>query len=174
MIHMQKLLLILAGVVALGAGCTTTASPQTGAEPAAERAAVLDAMFEDYSGNDATLADFAGTPLVVNSWAIWCPFCVEELKDFAAVQQEFGSSVTIIAINRAESRERTKTFLEELGVWNALTFWLDPRDRFYQSIGGFSMPETIFISANGEIADHKRGFMDAKEMRQRIQKAFDL
>jgi hypothetical protein len=47
---------------------------------------------------------------------------------------------------------------------------LDPADSFYQSIGGFSMSETVFVDKDGFIREHKRGPMDVQEMRERIQK----
>lgn len=124
---------------------------------------------KDYDGNRVSLADFSGKPVVVNSWAVWCPFCVEELKDFAAVKREFGDQIEIIAIDRAESLERAKTFTDELGLTDDLIFLLDPNDSFYRSISGFSMPETIFVDREGNIRIHKRGPMDAAEIREKIQ-----
>lgn len=129
-----------------------------------------DFALQDYNGKTVKLADFTGKPLVINSWAAWCPFCRQELADFAAVQKEFGDQVVIIAIDRAEPLETAKNFSDELGVTETLVFLLDPADSFYQSIGGFSMPETIFIDKSGNIVDHKRGQMEAAEIRQRIKK----
>ena len=128
-----------------------------------------DFALQDYNDRTVKLADFAGKPLVINSWAAWCPFCRKELVDFAAAQKEFGDDMAIIAIDRAESRETAKKYTDELGVTNDLIFLLDPSDSFYQSIGGFSMPETIFVDRNGNIAERKRGPMEINEIRQKIQ-----
>ena len=125
---------------------------------------------QNYDGKTVRLSDFAGKPLVINSWAAWCPFCRKELVDFATVQKEFGDKVIIIAVDRSETREIAKKYTDELGVTSGMVFLLDPSDSFYQSIGGFSMPETIFVDKDGRIADHKRGPMDVQEMRERIQK----
>ncbi|MBI2674235.1 MAG: TlpA family protein disulfide reductase [Candidatus Yanofskybacteria bacterium] len=125
---------------------------------------------KDYSGETVNFADFAGKPLVINSWAAWCPFCRQELPDFAAAQKEFGNQVVIIAIDRQESLAVAKGFTDEQGTTDELIFLLDPKDSFYKSIGGFSMPETIFVNKDGNIADHKRGPMDFNEIRQKIQK----
>lgn len=130
---------------------------------------VPEFRLQDYSGKTVSLADFAGKPLVINSWAAWCPFCRKELVDFAVAQQEFGDKVVIIAVDRAEAHDTAKKYTDEIGVTNDMVFLLDPSDDFYQSIGGFSMPETIFIDANGIIVFHKRGPMDIQEMREKIQ-----
>ena len=132
------------------------------------REAPMDTEFQDKDGVTVTLSQFAGTPLVVNSWATWCPFCVNELPDFAEVQQEFGSQIRVIAIDRAESLRQSQKFTDELGITDDLIFWLDPRDRYYAAIGGFAMPETLFITPDGKIAFHKRGFMSLEEMRSLI------
>lgn len=123
---------------------------------------------KDYSGNTVSLSDFAGKPVVLNSWAVWCPFCRKELVDFAAVKREFGDQIEIIAINRAESLEKAQKYSDELGVTDELIFLLDPSDSFYRSIGGFSMPETIFVDREGNVRIHKRGPMDADEIRERV------
>lgn len=127
-----------------------------------------DFNLQDYEGNTVELSDFSGKPLVINSWAAWCPFCKKELEDFAKVQGEFKDQVVIIAIDRAESLETAKRFTDEAGITDDLIFLLDPGDSFYQSIGGFSMPETIFVDKNGVTRFHKRGPMDSNEMRERI------
>lgn len=129
----------------------------------------FDFVLEDYGGNKVRFADFRGRPLVINSFAAWCPFCKKELIDFAAAQKEFGDAVLIIAVDRAETKDTAKKYSDELGVTDKLLFLLDPSDSFYKSIGGFSMPETIFVDSNGVTQFHKRGPMDADEIRERVQ-----
>lgn len=125
---------------------------------------------QDYNGKMVSLADFIGKPLVIHFWVTWCSFCRKELMDFAAIQEEFGHDVVIIVIDRAESREMAKKYTDALGITDDLLFLLDPLDALYPSIGGFSMPETIFVDRNGNIVDHKRGLMEKDEMRQKMQK----
>jgi len=123
----------------------------------------------EYAGNIESLPGFGEKPLVVNAWAAWCPFCVDELPDFAEAQKEFGDAVTIIAIDRAEACQTAQKFTDKLGISNDIVFLLDGRDSFYRSIGGFSMPETLFINAKGETVIHKRGPMPLQEIREKIQ-----
>lgn len=124
--------------------------------------------FVDYQGNTVELADFTGTPLVINAWAAWCPFCVKELPDFVSLQKEFPEAM-VIAINRVESLNIAKSYTDDAGITDGLVFLLDRSDSFYKSIGGFTMPETIFVDAQGIIQDHKRGPMDLEEMKERLE-----
>lgn len=135
---------------------------------------LFDLVFADYEGNKVTLRDFKGTPLVVNVWAKWCPFCRKELPDFVTIQKEFGEDVLFIAIDRNESLGVAKDYTDELGITHDLVFLLDQTDRFYSSIGGFSMPETIFVDSSGVIQFHKRGVMDLAEIRRRTQELLSL
>ncbi len=120
----------------VGAGCTAATNDDTSTPPSdnnqvsdksdnteiaqePKREKILDVVFQDYDGNDVSLADFAGKPVIANSWAVWCPFCVKELPDFAAVQKELGDEVIFVAINRKESKSRTEGYLDERGVMEA-------------------------------------------------------
>lgn len=130
---------------------------------------------KDYNGTEVKLSDFAGKPVLVNAWASWCPYCRDELKDFAVVKKEFaerGKEIVILAVNRAESADAARRYSDALGVSSEIIFLLDPDDSFYKGVGGFSMPETIFIDADGKIRQHKRGAMDMLEIRRRIEDAF--
>lgn len=166
-----KILSLSAFFVLVGAGCTvatqnidSTSSGinSTDLKPAPEFS------LKDYNGKTVSLSDFYGKPILVNSWAVWCPFCKKELVDFAKAQKEFEGQVNIIAIDRAESLSVAKKFTDGLDVTASLIFLLDPKDSFYKSIGGFSMPETILVNGDGQIVFHKRGPMDLNEIRQRI------
>ena len=132
-----------------------------------------DFSFRDYSGREVALSDFLGKNVIVNSWASWCPFCGDELKDLAELKREFGD-LDVIAVNREEVLDTSKKYSDALGLYDDLIFLLDPGDSFYRSIGGFSMPETIFVDKAGFVKYHKRGQMGFEEMRRRTQDAFGL
>jgi thiol-disulfide isomerase/thioredoxin len=133
-----------------------------------------DFAFEDFNGKTVRLSDFSGEPKIINSWAVWCPFCVEELRAFAEVQRELGDQVAIIAIDRAESLRLTKRYTDDLGVTDDLVFLLDPKDAFYRAIGGFSMPETLFVDGDNKILEHKRGPLTADQLRDKIKTHFGV
>lgn len=127
---------------------------------------------KNYDGAEIKLADLKGKPLVINMWASWCPFCREELSHFTELQKELGDRVMIVAVNRGEQLETTQQFSSQSAEGPRMTFLLDPEDTLYPALGGFSMPETIFVDAEGNIAAHKRGPMTLEEMRRRAQETF--
>jgi len=133
-----------------------------------------DLSFLNFAGEVVDLFDFRGKNLVVNAWASWCPFCRQELLDFASLQKEFGDKIVVLAVNRQEATEASQQYADKLGITRDLIFLLDSGDSLYQSIGGFSMPETIFIDQDGLIKYHKRGPMEREEMRRRVEDIFGL
>jgi len=172
---MKKIIfVIILIIVVVGAGIFITKRDRDNTTREPTFTAMPELTLKDYSGNTVALADFKGTPLVINSWAVWCPFCLRELPDFAEVQKEFGEQVIIIAIDRVESLKTAKSYTDDLGITDDLIFLLDSKDEFYRSIGGFSMPETIFVDSNGIIKEHKRGFMRIEDIRQKINNLLSL
>ena len=105
---MNKILAIIVGILIVGGvGWLAISSRNASEESTRQRQfeKAPDFSLQDYDGKTVKLADFTGKPLVINSWATWCPFCRKELVDFDVAQKEFGDDVAIIAIDRAESRE---------------------------------------------------------------------
>ena len=126
--------------------------------------------FSDYDGNIVTLEQSVGKLRVVNAWATWCPFCKRELPDFVTVQNEFRDDVVFIAINRGEGLEASKEYTDNFGITDELIWLIDEDDSFYRAIGGFGMPETLFVDGEGNIIEHKRGPMGETELRSRVER----
>jgi thiol-disulfide isomerase/thioredoxin len=123
--------------------------------------------FLNYQEELVSLSDFNNKAKVLNSWASWCPFCKKELPDFVKIQEEFPE-IVVMAINRKESKEELKDFLEKENIEEKILFLLDEEDSFYSTIGGFSMPETIFLDKDNNIVFHQRGIMTYKQMKEKV------
>jgi len=171
------ILLIALGVLVTAffafSGMDTVSLPQGEDETATvSRTEILELILEDHDGNHIHLKEIESELILLNSWASWCPFCVNELPDFAEAQEKYADRVTIVAINRGESTNRAKTYVNNLGLQDKLTFLLDPSDSFYKSIGGFSMPETLFIK-DGQLVEHRRGPITLSDISNRIEEILE-
>lgn len=128
--------------------------------------------FTDLEGNPVALTDFLGDVLVVSSWASWCPACAKDLPLLSTVAQTFeNDGVRVLAINRSEPGNTAERFLRSINATPGIKLVLDPDDRFYESIGGYTMPETIFYDRTGKIVHHNRGSMTQDEMNQYVKVA---
>jgi thiol-disulfide isomerase/thioredoxin len=130
--------------------------------------------FTDLDGNTITFDQFEGKVRVVNTWASWTPFSVQELADLDLIASEFkDQNVAVIAINRKESKEQAARFLKSVQGHENVVFALDPEDAYYASVGGFSMPETVIYDAKGNIFMHKRGPVTHEELRMLVTEALE-
>lgn len=125
-------------------------------------------VLKDYTGADVRLSQFKREILVVHSWATWCTYCADEIKNLSTLKTKYGDRIEILAPNRAESVYVAKPFTDALGIGTRITFLLDPDDAYYKSIQGYAMPETLFINDRGEVFFHQRGPMNITEVEQKI------
>lgn len=129
------------------------------------RPAPLSVVLQSTTGESVPLQSlFDGRPAVINTWASWCPYCAKEMPDLVSLQKEFPG-VQVIAINRAESQEIAEEYVHTVDPEKVLTYVFDPADSWYRGIGGYVMPETVFISGDGSLVLHRRGALSLDEMR---------
>lgn len=133
---------------------------------------VPDLTLKNYEGENVSLREIEGEIVLLNSWAAWCPFCVNEIPDFVQAQEELGDQLTVVLINRQESLNRAKTFSDDLGAAGNVITLLDPSDSFYRGIGGFAMPETLLVK-DGSVILHKRGQMSLRELKIVVRSALE-
>lgn len=142
----------------------TTTVETASAHALPELGAIPDLELTQYDGGIYSLSQVANKVLIINSWAAWCPFCVQELPDLAELQEMYPNQILVIAVDRRERLSIAKEFTDKHNVTDRLVLLLDPTDAFYKAIGGSSMPETIFVDTDGTIRIHKRGVMSLEEM----------
>ena len=132
-----------------------------------------DAAFTLFDGSSATLADYRGRPLVVNFWASWCPSCVAELSEaIVPIQAQFGEDVAWLGVNLQDERPEALDLIEETGVKFDLA--ADPTGDFYTEFGGFSMPFTAFIAADGVIVEGHNGALTEGQLEDLIVELFPV
>jgi len=129
-----------------------------------------ESAYTDIDGNPVAIDEYLGKILVVNSWASWCPACADELPNFAKLGDEFADkNVKVLAINRAEPKTTAIAFLKSVDAVKGVQLVLDPGDKFYSSVGGYAMPETLFYDEAGDVVFRKRGGMTYQEMKAQTQ-----
>ena len=126
------------------------------------------AEFTDLEGNEVTLIDELGNILIVTSWASWSPQSKDDLVLLGSLVDDYGDTISVVAINRAEDKDTSERFLKHIGVEEKVQLVLDPDDSYYDSIDGYAMPETIIYDKEGEVVLHVRGPMVEERVKEVI------
>lgn len=127
-------------------------------------------VLSDYAGNQVHLYDYRRKVLIAYAWASWCPYCAGELQNLATLKKTYGDNIQVVAINRGESLQIARDYTDHLTDTDGLVFLLDPNDAFFKGIGGYAMPETVFIDSGGTIIFHQRGPIQIADVQAEIEK----
>jgi hypothetical protein len=86
-----------------------------------------------------------------------------------ALKREFGDRVAVVALNRDTYPKDGQVFLASLGLGEELVFAYDEADGYFGEVGGYNMPETIFVGRDGEVLHHEHGPMRLEEMQRVVE-----
>lgn len=167
-INRRSWLAVLAIVATACTTVTTNAGPVVpSGDPAPEVA------LEFFDGTTAALADFEGRPVVLNFWASWCPACIAEMPDFEAVHQRFTDDVVFLGVNLQDvSRETAQRFVDDTGVTYRIAD--DTTGEIYSLFGGFAMPTTVFIDADGNVVGRQDGAIFEEQLAEMVTSLFGI
>lgn len=155
---------------------TVATEEQTLNEASAEQPTTDVLLLEDYNatvytdlGEPLRLTDIAdGKPLVINFWATWCPYCVDELPDFQQLVAAYGDQVNFafvdVADGQREKAEDAAAWLHEQG-FDDLPAYYDTSQEAAATFGAYALPTTVVVAANGEILTVSAGRIDVDLMR---------
>lgn len=107
-------------------------------------------------------ADLRGTPAIINFWATWCAFCVEEMPDLEVAHLALGDAVVFVGIARQDNPERALALAEETGVTYLLLE--SPDGAFYTQVKARGMPTTLLVDADGIIRHRHAGPVTTEQL----------
>lgn len=133
-----------------------------------------DCSFRLFGGGQLRLASIKGRPAVINFWASWCVYCIEEMPAFQRVWASLEGKVAFVGADllgiEGETESAARTFAKRTGVAYPLIF--DERGLLFSHISTFRgrpiLPATIFVKADGTIAFRQFGPLSEATLRARI------
>ena len=132
-------------VAALLTGWMQNFTPSTPGRPAPT------AAFEHVAGGERTVADYAGSIVVLNFFATWCAPCRHEMPSLDRLQAALGGQGVVVVI---VSEDRlgfgvVTPFLAEIDVKHLDEVLLDKSMRGVRSLRVLGLPTTIVYGADG-------------------------
>lgn len=118
-------------------------------------------------------SSFEGQPTVINFWAVWCPFCVEEMPDLEAAHQRLGDAVRFVGVDREDpDQDPALRLADETGVTYLLV--RDPQGEYYRAVGGRGMPTTLLVDADGRIRFRHSGPLTTQQLLDLVEEHLDV
>ena len=170
---------VVFGVVAALALTSGGGSPKADASGTAYNATKesfrLPGLLDDRT---VSLADFTGTPVVVNFFASWCVYCNEELPGFVQVAKATDGKVAFVGVDTSDPGDgaaMARRFdLAGVGFALAKDIGGDPPSQLWSSFGSQGLPVTAFYDGTGKLVDFSGGMLTQTELEQRLQSNFGV
>jgi peroxiredoxin len=159
------LILALALIILPIAGCG--GAPQASCPKIGDKAP--DLTLVDMHGNNVSMSDYAGKPIIINTWSVSCTQCKEEMPYFNEVFRKYGANqLVFLSINTLDGSNAINDYLSE----NGYTFKVLRDDGRKIINAKYGLPDsgplkgdpyTIFINNKGCIQNIKIGSFASKE-----------
>lgn len=140
---------------------------------------VPNIVLYDQYGKKHNIEDYKGKVVVLNFWATWCGYCVEEMPEFEKVYKEFGSNkkdVIILGIAGPKSKENQNNvdvekdkiikFLNK----NKITYptLMDESGKSFNEYGIRGLPSTYVINKKGYLEGYVSGAISGEQLKKAI------
>ena len=151
----------LISILAWGMLNQSSATSQSGAGVLGEPAPNF--TVSTFSGETFDLADYRGSPVIINFWASWCGPCRIEAPELEQAWRRFGEEgVVFIGVNVQDFDDSALSFIEEFNI----TYPNGPDEEGLATIdyGVGGIPVTFFIDQDGMVARRFVGSMNQAQL----------
>ena len=168
--------LILVALTLLGISWIAISRDQTGGN--AEKAGLTEAPIAGYLapkftlsstiGEELSLSDYTGRPVVLNFWATWCPPCRAEVPHFQDASVKYNGQAVIIGVDQGELLPVVADFGTSFNVSYPLL--LDQDSAVNRKYGVAALPTTVFVDADGVVREVYTGIINNAVLEDRIER----
>ena len=143
-------IVVAAAALAVSAGCGGTGSGDAGSY----RATDMD------TGEDVSVDDLEGRPVLLVSWATWCAECDELLGGLQAfADSPAAEGIEVVAVNLdASDTAEIDAKIDDHDLTTGL--WRDRRNEFKREFGALGVPTSVVIDVDGAMVASFPGAVD--------------
>lgn len=130
----------------------------------------MDFTLPDTNGKQLKLSTYRGKVVVVDVWATWCHFCVEEIPDLIALQEKATKDKTNVQFIGValDDPDAVKTFVKDHKLNYPVVIGDKKAMKPFGEIPGF--PTKFILDKNGVVVEKIVGARDKDELEKTIAK----
>lgn len=131
----------------------------------------IDFTVYDREGNEVSLSDHMGKPIVVNFWATWCGPCKSELPAFQQAYETYGDDVVFMMVDMVQGRTETKAGAIEYVDGQGYTFplYFDEDQTAVVAYEIEAVPASFFFDQEGNMVESHVGAMSFEQLESYIE-----
>jgi cytochrome c biogenesis protein CcmG/thiol:disulfide interchange protein DsbE len=163
---------VISGIIALcvAGSLTGIALASSASGQAARSADVAGPAFSlpvlGHSGQQVSLGEYRGKPLIVNFFASWCAPCKQETPLLAKFYRTEHGKVALVGMDENDVIGNAMSFTRTEGVTYGVGW--DPHFIAASAYGVDALPQTFFLNARHRIVDRIFGPVTLKELSRGI------
>jgi peroxiredoxin len=118
----------------------------------------LDFNLTDLTGKVVSLSDYEGKAVLLNFWATWCGYCIDEFPTIQEYQDLYPGSLVVLAVEQGSPLNDITEFV----AFNHYSFiFLSDEDyKVGDAYGVMAIPASYFIDQSGVIRMIYEGLME--------------
>ena len=156
--------ILLLAALLLALACRVEDAPGVGGEEDDARAP--DFTLPDLLGNETSLADHRGRPVIIDFWATWCAPCVQQIPVLNAFQAAHYGEVSVLGIAvDTQGIEVVAPFANEHDIQYPV---LLGDESLAQEYGAFGFPSLYVIAPDGTIVANHVGVISEEELEEAL------
>ena len=131
----------------------------------------IDFTLKNTSGKKVKLSNFRGKVVLVDVWATWCGYCVQEIPGLIDLQQSTTDEklpLQIIGISVDKNKDDAKQFAKKHKINYPILFAEDKAMKPFGQIYG--LPTKFIINKDGVIVDKIIGAVEKDALKKRLDK----
>ena len=97
-------------------------------------------------GEETSLYAYEGKTILLNFWATWCGYCVQEMPVLDAFNER--DDLVVLAISVGEDEDTVREYIEENGY--SFEVFLDESGELGEAFGVTGLPTTLFLGPDFE------------------------